>query len=74
VADVVDTVFAVEEAATGKTSNDTSPLVSIVGAVRNLPLLILWLVVGCCVVVGGEYNGVAATACAVLCTIFNVCH
>jgi hypothetical protein len=45
VADVVDTVFAVEEAATGKTSNDTSPLVSIVGAVRNLPLLILWLVV-----------------------------
>ena len=31
-------------------------------------------VVGGCVVVGGEYNGVAATACAVLCTIFNVCH
>ena len=35
--------------------------------------LVGWLVVGCCVV-GGEYNGVAATACPVLCTIFNVCH
>ena len=42
---------------------------------RRWVLVGWWLVaVLCLFVVGGEYNGVAATACAVLCTIFNVCH
>ena len=49
-------------------------LLSVGGSSVGGGWLVGWLVVGCCVVVGGEYNGVAATACAVLCTVFNVCH